>query len=133
MVTMIHVNKLVTSPYSTIPFYDGQEESDSYYAKLRNINELARPLAVAGFNPLVRSNKIREKMTGRFHPVPVNNSYNANAPINNEAESLNWLQGKYWEVMVRINQDALRSLMNEKIFTIDTADTYEKRIKTYAQ
>ncbi|CAI2199076.1 6362_t:CDS:1, partial [Funneliformis geosporum] len=69
----------------------------SYYAKLRNINELARPLAVAGFNLLVRSNKMRKKMTGRSHPVPVNNPYNANASINNEAEFLNWLQGKYRE------------------------------------
>ncbi|CAI2197772.1 14873_t:CDS:1, partial [Funneliformis geosporum] len=65
------------------------------------------------FNPLVRCNKMREKMTGRFHPVPVNNPYNANVPINNEAEFLNWLQGKYQEVMVGTNQDALRSLMNE--------------------
>ena len=133
MATMIHVNKLVTPPYSTIPFYDGQEEPESYYAKLRNINELARPLAVAGFDALVRTNKMREKMTGRFHPVPVNNPYNGNAPINNEAEFLNWLQGKYREVMVGTNQDALRSLMNEKFSTMDTADTYEKRIKTYAQ
>ena len=76
---------------------------------------------------------MREKMTGRFHPVPVNNPYNGNAPINNEAEFLNWLQGKYREVMVGTNQDALRSLMNEKFSTMDTADTYEKRIKTYAQ
>ena len=76
---------------------------------------------------------MREKMTGRFHPVPVNNPYNANAPINTEPEFLNWLQGKYREVMVGTNQDALRSLMNEKFTTMDTADTYEKRIKTYAQ
>ena len=91
MITMVHVNKLLIPPYSTIPFYDDQEEPDSYYAKLRNINELAWPLAVAGFNALVRSNKMREKMTGRFHSVPVNNSYNTNNAINNEPEFLNWL------------------------------------------
>ncbi|CAI2172388.1 1701_t:CDS:2, partial [Funneliformis geosporum] len=51
MATMVHVNKLLTPAYSTIPFYDG-------------------------FNALAVSNKMREKMTGRFHPIPVNNPYN---------------------------------------------------------
>ncbi|CAI2192392.1 9777_t:CDS:2 [Funneliformis geosporum] len=78
MATMVHVNKLLTPAYSTIPFYDG-------------------------FNALAVSNKMREKMTG-----------------------------KYREVMVGTNQDALRSLMNEKFSIMDTADTYEKRITTYA-
>ena len=61
------------------------------YAKLRNINEIVWPLAVAGFDAVARTNKMRERMTGRFHPVSVNNPYNANAPINNEPEFLNWL------------------------------------------
>ena len=91
MANMVTVNKLIIPAFSTLPFYDRQEEPDSYYAKLRNINELARPLAIAGFNALARSNKIREKITGRFHPVPINNLYNANNPINNEPEFLNWL------------------------------------------
>src|SRR6266496_5857812 len=70
---MVHVNQLLIPAFTALPFYDGQEEPDSYYAKLRNINKTARSLAVAGFNALARSNKMREKMTGRFHPVPVNN------------------------------------------------------------
>src|SRR5436190_21787423 len=53
---MIHVNQLLTPAFTILPFYDGQEEPDSYYAKLRNINETARSLAVAGFNTLARSN-----------------------------------------------------------------------------
>jgi len=133
MANMIQVNKLLTPAFATLPFYDGQEEPDSYYAKMRNINELVRPLAVANFNAQARSNKMREKMTGRFHPVPVNNPYNANNPINNEPEFLNWLQGKYRELMVGSNRDAFRSLMTEKFSTMDTADTYEKRIKPYVQ
>ena len=133
MANMVQVNKLLTPAFATLPFYDGQEEPDSYYAKMRNINELARPLAVANFNTQARSNKMREKMTGRFHPVPVNNPYNANNPINNEPEFLNWLQGKYRELMVGSNRDAFRSLMTEKFSTMDTADTYEKRIKPYVQ
>ena len=91
MATMVDVNQLLTPAFTALPFYDGQEEPDSYYAKLRNINETARPLAVAGFNAVARTNKMREKMTGRFHPVSVNNPYNGNNPINNEPEFLNWL------------------------------------------
>ena len=104
MVNMVDVNQLLTLTFTTLSFYDGQEELNLYYAKLKNINKTARLLAVISFNALARSNKMREKMTGRFHPVPVNNSYNANAPINNEAEFLNWLQGKYREVMVGTNR-----------------------------
>ena len=72
---MVHVNQLLIPAFTALPFYDGQEEPDSYYAKLRNINETAQPLAVTGFNA-ARTNKMREKMTGRFHLVPVNNPYN---------------------------------------------------------
>jgi hypothetical protein len=72
-------------------------------------------------------------MTGRFHPVPVANPYNGGNAINNEPEFLNWLQGKYREVMVGTNRDALRALMSERFSTMDTTDTYEKRIKPYVQ
>ena len=133
MANLGDVHKLIDPQFASLPYYDGQEDPDSYYAKLRTINESARPLAVAGFNPAARANKMKGKMTGRFHPVPANNPYNANNPITDEAEFLNWLQGKYQEVMVGTNQDALRALMTEKFSTMDTADTYEKRIKPYAQ
>ena len=35
--------------------------------------------------------------------------------------------------MVGSNRDALRALMTERFSAIDTADTYEKRIKPYTQ
>ncbi|GET55333.1 hypothetical protein GLOIN_2v1772633 [Rhizophagus irregularis DAOM 181602=DAOM 197198] len=115
-------------------FYDGQEEPDSYYAKLRTINESARPLAVAGFNAAARANVMKGKMTGRFHPVPANDPYTAGNPaINTEPLFLAWLQGRYREIMVGTNRDALRGIMNEKFTAIDTADTYEKRVKPYVQ
>jgi hypothetical protein len=133
MATMVDVNKLLRPQLSALPFYDGQEEPDSYYAKLRTINESARALAVGGFNFAERANMMKGKMTGRFHPVPAQNPYNANNAINNEAEFLNWLQGKYQEVMVGTNRDALKALINEKFTIMDTSDTYEKRIKPYAQ
>jgi hypothetical protein len=133
MANMVDVNKLLRPQLSALPFYDGQEEPDSYYAKLRTINESARALNVVAFNSAERTNMMKGKITGRFHPVPVNNPYNGNNPINNEAEFLNWLQGKYQEVMVGTNRDALKALMIEKFTPIDTSDTYEKRIKPYAQ
>ena len=91
MVTIVDVNKLLMPQLASLSYYDGQEEPDSYYAKLRTINESARPLTVADFNPVARTNIMIGKMIGRFHPVPVNNPYNANNPINNEPEFLNWL------------------------------------------
>jgi hypothetical protein len=70
-------------------------------------------------------------MTGRFHPVPANNAYNGGNAIISEAEFLNWLKGKYREIMVGTSRDAFRALANEKFTTMDTVDTYEKRIKPY--
>ena len=91
MVTMVEVNQLLGSQLASLPFYDGQESPDSYYAKLRTINESARPLAIAGFNAKARANKMKKKMTERFHLVLANNPYNANNPITDKAEFLNWL------------------------------------------
>ncbi|GES91922.1 hypothetical protein GLOIN_2v1772633 [Rhizophagus clarus] len=128
MANLVDVHKLIDPQLASLPYYDGQEEPDLYYAKLRTINETARPLAVAQFNLQARTNKMIGKITGRFHPVPATNPYNANNAINNEPEFLNWLQGKYREVMVGTNQDAMRALMTERFSIMDTADTYEKRI-----
>src|SRR5688572_15375370 len=113
------VYKLIDPQFASLLYYNGQEDPDSYYAKLKIINESVRPLAVAGFNAEARANKMKEKMTGRFHPVPVNNPYNGNNPIIYEAEFLNWLQGKFREIMVGTNQDALRALITEKFSTMD--------------
>jgi hypothetical protein len=131
MANMVDVNKLLMPQLAVLPFYDGQEDPDSYYAKLRNINESARPLAVGGFNAAARAEIMKGKMTGRFHPVPAQNPYNGNAAINSEAEFLNWLKGKYQAIMVGTNRDAFRALANEKFTPMDTVDTYEKRIKPY--
>ncbi|CAB4435830.1 unnamed protein product [Rhizophagus irregularis] len=116
-----------------LPNYDGQEPPDSYYQKLRGINETAHPLAVAAFNAAARTNVMQSKMIGRFQPVLANNPYNANAAINTEAEFLNWLQGKYRDVMIGTNRAASIAIANEKFSPLDTADTYEKRIRPIAQ
>ena len=83
------VYKLIDPQLASLSYYDGQEEPDSYYTKLRTINELVQPLAVAGFNAKARANKMKGKMTRRFHLVPANNLYNANNPITDKAEFLN--------------------------------------------
>ncbi|CAB4399436.1 unnamed protein product [Rhizophagus irregularis] len=76
---------------------------------------------------------MRNKMTGRFAPVPANNPYNGNNVINNEPEFLNWLQEKYREIMVETNRSAIFALVNEKFFESDTPDSYERRIKPLVQ
>ncbi|PKK57304.1 hypothetical protein RhiirC2_798285 [Rhizophagus irregularis] len=133
MATIQDVMHTISPALAQLPNYDGQEPPDVYYQKLRNINEMARPLAVAGFNAQLRSNVMRNKMTGRFAPVPANNPYNGNNVINNEPEFLNWLQGKYREIMVGTNRSAIFALVNEKFFESDTPDSYERRIKPLVQ
>ncbi|PKC01533.1 hypothetical protein RhiirA5_456218 [Rhizophagus irregularis] len=133
MATIQDVMHTISPALAQLPNYDGQEPPDVYYQKLRNINEMARPLNVAGFNALLRSNVMRNKMTGRFAPVPANNPYNGNNVINNEPEFLNWLQGKYREIMVGTNRSAIFALVNEKFFESDTPDSYERRIKPLVQ
>ncbi|CAB5381101.1 unnamed protein product [Rhizophagus irregularis] len=75
MATIQDVMHTISPALAQLPDYDGQDPPDVYYQKLRNINEMARPLAVAGFNPVLRSNIMRNKMTGRFAPVPANEPY----------------------------------------------------------
>ena len=133
MATIQEVMKIISTRLSTIPDYDGQEPPDIYYNKLRNINESCRPLACVAFDAAQRTNVIIGKMAGRFFPVPVQNPYNANANIVTEAEMLNWMQGRYREIMVGSTRAALKALMSEKFSMLDTPDTYEKRIKPFVQ
>ncbi|CAG8781568.1 9228_t:CDS:2, partial [Rhizophagus irregularis] len=48
-------------------------------------------------------------------------------------EFLNWLQGKYRDVIVETNQSAIIAFMNESFSPIDTPNTYAKRIRSLAQ
>jgi len=130
MATIADVMKTIAPRLATLQDYDGQEPPDTYYAKLRAINETARPLAVAGFNALERTNIMKSKMTGKFFPVPLNDQYTVGNPaINTEQGFYNWLKGKYREVMIGNQRASLKALMNEKFNSIDSIDTYEKRVK----
>src|ERR1043165_6550625 len=133
MAAIEHVMQTLAPYLASLPAYDGQEPPDVYYVKLRNINEIARPMAVAGFDAVTRTNNMKSKMVGRFHPVPAQNPYNGNNAINNKAEFLNWLQGKYWEVIISTNRATLKALMSESFYPTDTLESYEKRIKPFVQ
>ena len=94
---------------------------------------MARPLGVAAFNAAERTNIMKGKMSGRFHPVPAQNPYNGNANITTEAEFLRWLEGKYRTEMIGTQRAALKALLNEKFHQHDTIDTYERRIRSLTQ
>ncbi|GBB96432.1 hypothetical protein RclHR1_27520003, partial [Rhizophagus clarus] len=112
-----------------LPNYDGQEPPDVYYQKFRNINEMARPLAVAAFNAAARCQVMINKMTGRFAPVPANDPYAAGNPaINTEPLFINWLRKKYREVTIGTNRSAIFALVNEKFLETDTPDKMRVRI-----
>ncbi|GBB97313.1 hypothetical protein RclHR1_29620003 [Rhizophagus clarus] len=104
MATIQDVMHTLAPLFAQLPNYDGQEPPDVYYQKLRNINEMARPLAVAAFNAAARCQVMINKMTGRYR-----------------------------EVMVGTNRSAIFALVNEKFLETDTPDSYEKRIKPLVQ
>ncbi|RHZ66436.1 hypothetical protein Glove_307g60 [Diversispora epigaea] len=131
MAAIQDVMQTISPRLAILPDYDGQEPPHTYYAKLRAINETARPLGVAAFNDAERANVMKSKMTGRFFPVPAQNSYNANANIVTEVEVYNWMQGKYRETIIGNQRASLKALMSERFTSLDTIDTYEKRIRPY--
>ncbi|GBC10224.1 hypothetical protein RclHR1_09450008 [Rhizophagus clarus] len=77
MATIQDVMHTLASLLAQLPNYDGQEPPDVYYQKLKNINEMARLLAVTVFNSAVKCQVMINKMTGRFAPVLVNDPYAA--------------------------------------------------------
>src|SRR5439155_13459511 len=67
------------------------------------------------------------KMAGRFVPPnPFNNS--AGNAVNTPALFQAWLRDKYRKVKIGTAQASMKALMYEKFNTIDTPETYEKRI-----
>ncbi|CAG8642753.1 11162_t:CDS:1, partial [Acaulospora morrowiae] len=131
MAVIQDVMHTISPRLAILPDYDGQEPPHTYYAKLRAINETARPLGVAAFNAAERANIMKSKITGRFFLVPAQNPYNTNANIVTEAEVYNWMQGKYRETMIGNQRASLKALINEKFTSLNTINTYEKRIRPY--
>ena len=90
-------------------------------------------MAVTSFDVVARTNNMKSKMVGRFHPISAQNPYNGNNAINNETEFLNWLQDKYREVMIGTNRTTLKTLISESFHPTDIPESYEKRIKSFVQ
>ena len=87
-------------------------------------------LAVAAFNDAMKVTVLSGKMAGRFIPPnPFNNA--AGNAINTSALFQAWLRDKYREVKIGTAQASMKALMHEKFHTIDTPETYEKRIRPY--
>ncbi|PKY43499.1 hypothetical protein RhiirA4_457494 [Rhizophagus irregularis] len=84
--------------------YVGQEAPDDYFNRISQILAYGDTLAVVGFNNAIKTNVLASKMAGRF--VPPN-------PFNNNAGGA--------------------ALNHEKFNITDSPETYEKRIKLYAQ
>ncbi|RHZ68662.1 hypothetical protein Glove_294g4 [Diversispora epigaea] len=99
MAAIQEVMKIISTRISAIPDYDGQEPPDTYYNKLRNVNESCRPLGCNAFDVAQRTNIIKGKMAGRYR-----------------------------EIMVGSTRAALKALMSEKFSMLDTPDTYEKEL-----
>ena len=87
-------------------------------------------LGVAAFNDVVKVTVLSGKMAGRFIPPNPFNDAAGNA-VNTPALFQAWLRDKYREVKIGTAQASMKALMHEKFHTIDTPETYEKRIRPY--
>ena len=112
--------------------YEGQEAPDDYFNKISQILAYGDTLGVVGFNNAVKTNVLASKMAGRFIPPNPFNDGAGNA-VNTSALFQQWLQDTYQTVMIGANRTSLKALNHEKFNITDSPETYEKRIKPYAQ
>ncbi|RGB31552.1 hypothetical protein C1646_670820 [Rhizophagus diaphanus] len=112
--------------------YIGQEAPDDYFNRISQILAYGNTLAVAGFNNAIKTNVLASKMAGRFVPPnPFNNA--AAVLVNTSALFQQCLRDTYQTVMIGANRTSLKALNHEKFTIADLPETYEKRIKPYAQ
>src|SRR6266498_758283 len=112
--------------------YIGQESPDDYFNRISQILAYGDMLGVGAFNNAIKTNVLASKMAGRFVPP---NPFNNNAGVGVVTPVLfqQWLRDTYQQVMIGANQISLKALNHEKFNTTDSPETYEKRIKPYAQ
>ena len=112
--------------------YVGQEPPDDYFNRISQLFAYGDTLGVGAFNPAVKTNVLASKMAGRFMPP---NSFNNASGVAVVTPVLfqQWLRDTYQQVMIGANQTSLKALNHEKFDTRDSPETYEKRIKPYAQ
>jgi hypothetical protein len=130
MATIQDVTISMAPILAQIPQYIGQETPDDYFNKVMQAINYGHNLAVAGFNDAMKVTVLSGKMGGRFIPPnPFNN--NAGNVVNTPALFQAWLRDKYREVKIGTAQASMKALMYEKFNTIDTPETYEKRIRPH--
>ena len=130
MATLPDVFQAMAPLLAQIPQYDGQEPPDTYYNKVMQAISYGTSLGVAAFNDVVKVTVLSGKMAGRFIPPNPFNNAAGNAVIT-PALFQAWLRDKYREVKIGTAQASMKALMHEKFHTIDTPETYEKRIRPY--
>src|SRR5947209_4399501 len=81
------------------------------------------------FNDAVKCDIYKAQMGGKYLPVPAQDPYNGNAPINTPATLRAWMRSKYQRETVGSRQSALQRLTQERFLPTDSPDTYEKRIR----
>ena len=130
MATIPEVFQAMAPLLAQIPQYDRQEPPDTYHNKVMQAISYGTNLAVAAFNDAMKVTVLSGKMAGRFIPPnPFNNA--ASNAVNTPALFQAWLRDKYREVKIGTAQASMKALMHEKFHTIDTPETYEKRIRPY--
>src|SRR5436305_9820230 len=112
--------------------YVGQESPDDYFNRISQILAYGDTVGVGAFNPAVKTNVLESKMSGRFVPPnPFNNA--GGVAVVTPALFQQWLRDTYQTVMIGANRTSLKALNHEKFNITDSPETYEKRIKPYAQ
>ena len=130
MAAIQDVMNIMTPILVQIPQYDRQEPPDIYFNKVKQAIDYGHNLAVGAFNDAMKVTVLSGKMAGRFVlPNPFNNA--ASNAVNTPALFQAWLRDKYREVKIGTAQASMKALMHEKFHTIDTPETYEKRIRPY--
>ncbi|CAI2198805.1 3175_t:CDS:2, partial [Funneliformis geosporum] len=90
--------------------------------------QIPQYVGVVGFDDAIKTNILAGKMAGRFTPPnPFNN--NAGNAVNTPALFIAWLREIYRAVKLGSAQASMRALMSDKFLSIDTPETYEKRIR----
>ena len=129
VLTMIAPVLAKTKPYT------GQEPPDDYLDRLiqsilfaQGHMTVLENANARDFDDAVKCDIYKAQMGGKYLPVPAQDPYNGNVPINTPATLRAWMRSKYQRETVGSRQSALQRLTQERFLPTDSPDTYEKRI-----
>ncbi len=134
----VPVLNLITPILARIPSYTGQCPPDEYIDNIIQSWSFASGHMAAlnqvnadDFNDEYICTLLKSKMSGKYAPVPAQDPFNGNADINSPDSLRTWLRSKYRDLTIGTNQSALQALIQERFSPLDTADSYENRIRSY--